>query len=227
MNDPRPPLAGLVLAGGASRRMGTPKATLRLGERSFLEIALTRLADAGCEPLVVVAGRDVDAVREALPPTPPAEVIVNPKPERGQLSSLQVGLIHLTSAAGPSIGTRVQGVLVSLIDQPTIRDETFVAVARRMRDLLAGHGPGDDRLAVCLAITPGVGRGHPVGLFRVVWPDVLGLDAQAPGGLRNLMQRLGEQVIEVPVDDPAIRRDVDTPADLARLVAEAEADERP
>ena len=51
-------IAGIVLAGGRSQRMGRPKATLKVGDETFLERAVRILGEGGCEDIVVVLGVD-------------------------------------------------------------------------------------------------------------------------------------------------------------------------
>ena len=191
------PLAAVVLAAGASRRMGAPKAALRLGDATLLARVIDALS--ACAPIVVVAGADEAAVRAALPAGSAAEVIVNPRPERGQLSSLQTGLRHLmaTSAA--------PGAVVALVDHPRVARETVERLVRA-----AGGG----RHAVVVPVHDGR-RGHPIVLMRGVWDEVLTTPVEKSA--RDVVTRDPARVCEVAVADPGVLIDVDTPDDLAAL----------
>ena len=193
-------LAAVVLAAGASRRMGVPKAALRLGDATFLARVLEELDASSCLPIVVVAGVHEAAVRAAMPARSVAGVVVNEEPGRGQLSSLKVGIRHLLATA-PS----VTGAVVALVDHPMLARET---VAR----LIGAAGAG--RHAIVVPIHDGR-RGHPIVLMRVVWDEILATPDDESA--RVVVARDPSRVLELPVADPGILVDVDTPADMAML----------
>jgi len=83
---PRSSLAAVVLAAGASRRMGAPKAALEFRDTTLLARVLDALEVASCAPIVVVAGAHEAAVRAAMPAQTAARIVVNDGPERGHLS---------------------------------------------------------------------------------------------------------------------------------------------
>jgi len=195
--------AGVVLAGGDSRRMGRPKAGLALGGRTFLACVVESLAGARVAPIVVVAGRHADAVRAALPEASEAEVVVNPDPDRGQLASLRIALAHLAAR-----GETLAGAVVALVDHPAVRPETV----RALVDALSAPA----RTGAAIAIpSHGGRRGHPVAFARSLWDEL----AAAPDdiGARAVVRRDPKRVCVVDVDDPGVLVDVDTPADLAAL----------
>jgi molybdenum cofactor cytidylyltransferase len=203
--------AGVVLAAGDSRRMGTPKGGIDVAGRSFLARALDALDAARVAPLVVVAGRDHEALRAALPAQPRADLLINPEPARGQLSSLKVALRALTAARANAIGA-----VVSLVDHPAVRAAT---IARLTAALTAStpEGPGAHG-APEIAIPRYAGRrGHPVAYLRSVWEELLA--APEDVGARAVVRRLPGRVVEIEVDDPGILLDLDTPEDLARWLA--------
>src|SRR4029079_18049295 len=82
-------IAGIILAAGASSRMGTPKALLDYRGETFVG-RLVRVLQTTCNPVIVVLGYHADALRAGIPAG--AQVVVNPDPSRGQLSSLQTAL---------------------------------------------------------------------------------------------------------------------------------------
>jgi molybdenum cofactor cytidylyltransferase len=81
----------IVLAAGDSRRMGYPKAILPLGPGTFLTRVLATLGEAGLGRPTVVLGKHAELVRKSLSGLP-AEIVVNPHPDLGQLSSLRLAL---------------------------------------------------------------------------------------------------------------------------------------
>ena len=94
-------IAGIILAGGASRRMGTPKALLRFQNETFLD-RLIGVFSPVCDPVIVVVGLHADQIRAGIERADDVRFAVNPDPERGMLSSLQCGLALLPSGSGRS-----------------------------------------------------------------------------------------------------------------------------
>lgn len=193
--------AGVVLAGGASRRMGTPKAALRHDGATFLAHAIAALQHGGIDDLYVVAGHAADAVRAALPAEPAVELLHNPAPERGQLSSLKVALAAVRASAKP-----VDAVVVTLVDHPAVRAATVSALLDAWRAM-----PG----AAIVVPEHGGRRGHPVLFARGVWDELASTDDTL--GARAVVRAVPTRVHVVAVDDPGILIDVDTPDDLRRL----------
>jgi len=185
-------VAGLLLAAGAGRRMGMPKALVTHGGLLFVESAAGVLASAGCRPVVVVLGASAETVR-AEADLGGCLVVDNPDWPSGMGSSVRVGLAALPD---------VVAVVVLPVDVPGV---TPAAVGR----LMAVAGP--DVLA--RASYDGV-PGHPVVIGRSHWPGVI---ASAVGdvGARDYLRT--HDVLDVPCADVAIGTDVDRPEDLDRL----------
>lgn len=194
---------GIVLAAGASRRMGTPKAGLELGGQSFLARAVAALAAGGTDVRVVVTGAARTSVAAALPAGDDVTLLDNPAPDRGQLSSLKIALVH-AAATWPEAAVAVVG----LVDHPAVRGATVAAL------LEAARGPAPS--AIVVPAYRGK-RGHPVAFARAVWPELLGADDAR--GARSVVRADAERVRVLDLDDPGVLIDVDTPADLQRLLA--------
>lgn len=211
--------AGVLLAGGASTRMGRPKATLPIDGDTFATRIARRLAEAGCAPRIVVAGRHARETFAAIASAPAVDgkgpdreptdphfedcvTLVNDRPERGQLSSLRVALEWLVAHA-----PRCAAALVALVDHPAVRSETYRALCKAA----ASAPPGR---TILLPTCKGR-RGHPVVFARAVWPELLALPEGSTA--RAVVHADPARILEIEVSDPGIHRDVDTPADLAGL----------
>lgn len=191
-------VGGIILAGGASRRMaGRPKALLSVDGSTFAATIAGRLLDAGVGEVVLVAGRHAREIQAALLPRG-TRVVVNEQWERGQLTSLQAGLRALQP--------RPPAVVVCLVDLPLVRAETYARLIQAWR-----------LQAETLILTSHNGKhGHPVLLDRLFFDDVLGYPPEAT--MRAVFKDNADDCIDLPVDDPAILRDVDTPEDYEAVI---------
>ncbi len=194
-------LAGLILAAGASRRMGSPKALLQLRGETFLDRLIDGLS-AVCSPVIVVLGYDAEAIRGGIRRGDEAAFAVNPDPSRGQLSSLKCGL-----AAVPA---ESEGVIFTPVDYAGVRPSTLVAIGESFRR----------RSPETLLVIPRCEgrRGHPVCAARDLFAELLALPEEAQA--RDVIHRYRDRTTYVDVDDPGILVDVDDPA-AYRAVAEA------
>ncbi|HEY0805690.1 MAG TPA: nucleotidyltransferase family protein [Pseudonocardiaceae bacterium] len=187
--------AGLLLAAGAGRRMGMPKALVAYRGRLFVESAASVLAESGCHPVVIVLGAEADRVRAAAD-LDGFQVVDNPGWREGMGASVRIGLAALSALPD------VTAVVVLPVDVPGV---TPAAVAR----LIAVAGP--DVLA--RASFGGV-PGHPVVIGRSHWAGVVD-SAIGDVGARDYLRT--HEVLDVPCGDIAVGTDVDRPADLDRL----------
>jgi nicotine blue oxidoreductase len=187
---------GLVLAAGAGRRMGGPKALVRPvpGGPTLLEVAVGRVRDAGCDPVLVVVGASAEEV-EPLARSTGAAVVVATDWDEGMGASLREGLREL-EAAHP----RAALALVTLVDLP---DVTSAVMAR----VLAA---ADGAAALVRASYGGV-PGHPVVLGRDHWAGVRAV-ATGDRGARDYLAATEHVLVEC--GDLATGRDADVPTDL-------------
>lgn len=188
--------AGLLLAAGAGRRFGRPKALVELHGEPLLLRALRVLTDGGCDPLRVVLGARADEARALLPD--PSIAVEAPDWESGMGASLRTGLRSLPGSV-PADGA-VDAVLVHLVDLPGIGAE----VIARLRALASPD-------VVARACYDGV-PGHPV-LFGHCWWSEIAEGARGDRGARDWLARR-EDLLLVDCSDLGSGADVDTPSDL-------------
>lgn len=193
-------IPGIILAGGASSRMGRTKALLPLGGREvFLERITATLRRAGLEDVIAVLGGDADAVAEAASRwSDPPRLVINPQPELGQLSSLQAAL---RVAAVPG----VTAAMVTLVDLPLVSAETVAA-------LLAAYRTADAPLV--RPVSDDDRHGHPVIFPRSLFPELLRADPRH--SVKPVLA--GHRWLDVPVRDEGAFDDIDTPEDYERLI---------
>jgi nicotine blue oxidoreductase len=174
--------------------MGGPKALVELDGEPLVRRGIRLLADGGCDAVVVVVGAAADQVR---PLCDGAQVVDVLEWATGMAASLRAGL-------GAAVG---DACVVALVDQPGV---TPAAVER----LRAAHSGG----AVAAVATYAGRPRNPVLLDRSVWPDVASA-AAGDEGARPWLRAHPELVVHVDCTDVGSPDDVDTPQDLAALVA--------
>lgn len=182
--------AGLVLAAGAGRRMGGPKAVLvdESGER-WVDRAVRTLHEGGCAPVIVVLGAAVVDV-------PGATVAIATDWAEGMGASLRAGLAAVAQHA-----PRATAAVIALVDQPDLASEA-------VRRVGAAAATASDAGVAAMAVYAGH-RGHPVALSRSIWSEVAAL-AQDDRGARDWLATHPERVIEVDCTGLGSDRDVDS-----------------
>jgi molybdenum cofactor cytidylyltransferase len=185
-------IAAIVLAAGASTRMGRQKLLLPMADgRPLVRAAVERVLAAGLDETVVVLGADAEAVSVALGGLT-VRTVANPRYVEGQSTSLRAGLDALRP------GT--EAVVVALGDQPLPEPEII-------RRLVAAFRSTGHPIAVPVYRD---GRGNPV-LFAAALFDELRAVTGDQGG-REVIVRDPSRVTEVRVDTP-MPADIDTPRD--------------
>ena len=194
-------IACVVLAAGASRRMGSPKALLEYRGETFLN-RLIRVMGEVCDPVIVVLGYHAESIRAQVRGR--ATIVVNPEPERGQLSSLHTGLAALPREA--------EGFAFLPMDCPAVRESTVAALAEAF----------SQRDAETLLVIPRIGdkRGHPVLGTRRIAEELMALPL-ATGAARDVVHAHVARTRYVDVDDSGILADVDDPEAYRRLLETA------
>ncbi len=202
-------LCGVILAAGASSRMGRDKALLPwppppAGEtahfpgETFLSAAIHALA-RHTEMVIVVAGHNTATLAPVVY-AEGASLVTNPDPSRGQFSSLQVGLQEVLNRGRDA-------AFVTLVDRPPAREDTLASL----------RGAFLDSSAQVWAVVPAFGNkhGHPV----VVGRELIEVFLKAPPNVtgRDIEHQHQEHILYLPVDDPFVTLNIDTPEEYAAL----------
>jgi CTP:molybdopterin cytidylyltransferase MocA len=202
-------ISGIVLAAGASTRMGQAKAAMPFGQtgETVLSRVVSRMLAGGVPSVVVVAGAHIDAVRHAMPRHEPrARVLEHPAWAQGQLSSLLAGLDAIDDPL-------LEAVMVTPVDVPMVTPFTIAAVISGWRRTRAPIVRPIESSA-----TPGSGserHGHPVIFDRAVFDDLRAADPNV--GAKAVFATWRDRIVNVAVKDPGAFEDIDTPEDYERL----------
>ncbi len=198
-----PPVDGIVLAAGRSSRMGAPKAALDLDGETFLARCIALLRQGGCRSVVVVLPDQHAAAAFAGAGAGPADdVVVTINPDSGSqpIDSLRIGLAALPADAAAAA--------VLPVDSPAAHPET-------VRQLIGAFREAEPGRALIVRPVHGGEPGHPTlfarPLFRELATEVL------PHGAETVVERHAQARLDIPVDDPGVSRNVNTPADYRSL----------
>ncbi len=189
-------IAGIILAAGLSRRMGTVKSLLPLGESLLLDMVVENARQSELESLIVVLGHDAENILKKID-FKDSRVIINPDYRMGHSSSLRAGL--------DAVSADTDGALFLLGDQPFVGSKTIDRLIRAFQ-----KQPSSLIIPTCQGK-----RGNPVLAHRRVFKMIQGITGDT--GPRVLFSKLKEEIQEVEVYDPGIHLDVDTVEDYRKL----------
>jgi len=205
-----PSFAAVILAAGESSRMGTDKALLpwppsgagRVSRDTFLSAAIESFA-LSTDFVVIVAGKNEAAVAPVAYANA-ASVVINPDPDRGQFSSLQVGLHEVLNRGRDA-------AMITLVDRPPVSRATI----QLLRDAFE-TAPQN-----VWAIVPEFsGRhGHPILVGR----ELIEVFLQAPpsASARDIEHRYQDRMQYIAVNDPFVALNINTPDDYAALLSKS------
>lgn len=182
-------IAGLLLAAGAGRRYGMPKALVEDG--AWLRRSVATLTEGGCGSVLVVLGASAEEAAKLVPGG--ADTVVATDWAEGMGASLRTGLATLLSTADPG----VRAALVHLVDLPDVD----ARVVRRLAELASP----DVVARAGFASQPG----HPVLLGRAHWADIVA-SASGDRGARDWLAGRSDLTV-VDCSDLASGVDVDRP----------------
>jgi molybdenum cofactor cytidylyltransferase len=192
--------AGVILAAGASRRMGEPKQLLEVRGMLLLEVSVRVACASHLDEVVVVLGARAEEIA-AVVDFGRARVVVNPDHEQGMSTSLRAGIA--------SLGADIARAMVILGDQPDVS----ASLLDRLLEIHQASGLPAAALSFDGLLHP------PVVLAREMWAGLEALEGDI--GLRAVVRAHPELVAALPVDRPGGHPiDIDTREDFERLVAE-------
>lgn len=212
-------IAAVLLAAGGGARLGGGKLLLPWRGLPLIAHQLHTASRAtGLLSLTVMLGHSADAVRQAVSeaisrtapaPSFPILCILNQRWREGMSTSLHCGLESLL--AGADAGT-LRAVMFLLADQPLVTTRTLNILSRAHTAAWAKNPEHPATVPVYLGK-----RGNPAIISRNLFPDIMAL--QGDTGARHILEKLGGNLLRVPVDDPGVLHDVDTPEAYAALLA--------
>lgn len=199
-------LAGVVLTGGRSARMGSPKALLDFRGQPFVVRILEALEALDVKTRVVVVGPDAPRIRPAVA-SHECLIVENADVDGGPIASLRAALRALQ-------GIHPSAALIWPVDLPHVRVNT---VERLIESFRRSPAP---------AVVPAFAerRGHPVVWGAALFDELLTSEAATRHGARAVLQAHVAEITQVAVDDPAVIDDLNTPEDYERLVRELNRD---
>jgi molybdenum cofactor cytidylyltransferase len=185
-------ICGLILAGGESSRIGSPKALLKIGDETFAERITKVLHSTGIQNILIVAGAHYEEIRKQLPDF---KVIFNSQYALGQFSSLQIGLREIPQ--------QTEFVIVWPVDLPLVRKETIATLLQTAKNPITVpvyHGK----------------KGHPVIYDAETISQILSMQPTQTG--KELFEYFKGKITLTDVEDPAVLIDIDTPEDYERHI---------
>ena len=183
------PCPAVILAAGASQRLGQPKSLVAIGDTTLVGLAYQKLMKAGCSPILIVTRSELSV--QIMQETIGSTIIVNSAPEEGRTGSIQCGILSLAGEKG----RMPRRVIIAPVDRPgwTVEHVKSLLLAESS-STLASNGR----------------RGHPLLLTEDAIQSVLAAPTQS--SLRELIS-----FDEVDVDGPLLGLNIDHPDDLIVL----------
>ncbi|RJR16884.1 MAG: nucleotidyltransferase family protein [Desulfobacteraceae bacterium] len=197
----REAVAGIVLAAGASSRMGSPKQLLGFGKTTLLGRVLNEALSSELDSVVVVLGymaEEIAASLEDLASNPRLSVLLNKDYEKGLSSSIKAGLAF--------VERDYDHVMILLADMPFISRSIINRLISNY--MVSGLPLG--------AVNAGGRRSHPVILSRCLYPEIARLEGDK--GARGIFAFYKDRVCMVDTDTPFEDRDIDTPSEYEALI---------
>lgn len=195
-----PSFAGVILAAGASSRMGRDKALLPWMGGTFLSAAIRALQPM-TDLVIVVAGANAGELTPIVNANA-AFMVINPNPEQGQFSSLKIGLQEVLNRGRDA-------AIITLVDRPA-------AGAATIGQLKNAFLSADDQTWAVVPEYQGK-HGHPIVIGREMMSAFL--DAPASNSAREVEHSVQSHIRYLATDDPLVAANVDTLDDFAKLTS--------
>lgn len=190
-------IALIILAAGASRRLGFPKQTLLYKGRTLLEIAIEAGLKSKCQPVTVVLGANADKIEPGLQDYP-INIIRNPDWETGMGSSIALAIKEIQNNAD------ITQTVIMLCDQPFV-------TSRLIDSLLYKQQEANKKIIACIyKDTIGV----PVLFSRSLFGELILLQGQE--GAKKILNAHADDIATIPFEKGGV--DIDTVADYEELL---------
>jgi molybdenum cofactor cytidylyltransferase len=193
-------VSGIILAAGESTRMGSPKALLKIGDKSFAQQIVDTLIASRVLDIVIVLGADAESIQSQLNWFE-GKTVINKEWEKGQLSSALSGL-HAVEQHD------LHGVLIWPVDRPLVSRHVVVGML---------HQFWTKHKQIVVPIYRGR-RGHPVLFGKNLFHDL----ERAPMdvGVRSVLQARPDDVLEYQTEEEGVVINIDSPEDHQKYVAQ-------
>lgn len=188
-------ITGIILAGGESLRMGTPKPLLKIGQQNFTDIIIRKFHQSGIDNIYLVLGAHHKIIEKKIN-VKNLNIVINKFWRKGQLSSLKAAIKGIPDT---------DAVLVALVDHPSVRVTTI-------KKLLCESLKSNADIIIPVYKNRG---GHPVVFKSTVFKALM--EAPLSEGARAVIDDGRFNILRVSVNDPFIRQDIDTPKDYEKI----------
>lgn len=198
MNYPIISPATVILAGGQSKRLGSPKQLLQLEGTTLLEHTIAAAKQLGVGPVAVVLGAHAEKILPAVTQSG-VDIVHNPEWQEGMASSIRIGIQQLLT-----LYPKTDGLLFLVCDQPFLRADLLSELINLQKhaDLPVAASRYGGRL------------GTPALFHQSVFDHLLELKGDT--GARKLLEGMEDQVVVQDFDDGVY--DIDTREDYERLL---------
>jgi xanthine dehydrogenase accessory factor len=188
----KPSVTAIILAAGASSRMGKPKLLLPFRDSTVIGTVIAEVLASSVRHVIVVLGARYEdhlrAIRDY-----PVEIVHNTGFRDGMLSSVKCGLDHVPETT--------EAVMILLGDQPMVTSD-------EMNRLIESYGNPEKEILVA---THGVKRGHPLLIGRKFISEIKGFSSES--SLRDLLEIHPDEIQEMQTENDRILKDIDTEQD--------------
>jgi CTP:molybdopterin cytidylyltransferase MocA len=191
-------VSAILLSAGSSQRMGTPKALLKIGDKTFLQHLVDVVQGAGITDVHIVLGAETETLRSQLS-WYHGNVVVNADWQSGQLSSIITGINSLNAET-------CSGILVCPVDHPLVTSPVIKELVRAFEE---------SKKQIVVPTYQGR-RGHPIILSSKLFQEIK--DASAEIGLRNVVHAHEDDICEVATEEQGVLINVDTPDDYQKYI---------
>jgi molybdenum cofactor cytidylyltransferase len=191
-------VAIIILAAGASTRMGTPKQLLEYKGRSLIQHAVEVATVSGCHPIIVVLGANADRIKPEIAAS--VETIENSFWHQGMSTSIRMGIESLNKS-----DFKTEAAILMLCDQPFVSPSLIERMLEVYRTTFAPIVASEYAQIL----------GVPALFDRTLFPQLTQLSSDA--GARQIIKKYVKQVARVPFPQGII--DIDTPQDYSSAIA--------